>query len=251
MTKKAEIFAMFFISILTCLCVSTISIFFSICNPNRLYTSSATISSSPFSVYFISTNKSLVEIEAIALGKDSMANGHAGYVWEKEGYFYVISSGYQNENDATLVKNTLKAKGMSAEIINIDFESLKLPYSFSQSEKEVMSSTIKIFREIYSYLYDISICLDTEVYNETNAIIEINKLLSLISGTEKNYQSLFSENEDETIKNIGEYLADILESISQLSDKSFITPSQSLSSLVKYKYCEVLHIYQNLLIELK
>lgn len=251
MTKKLGFFAIFFISILTCLCLSIISTFLSIASPNKLYVSSATISSPSFSVYFISTNKSLVEIEAVALGKDSMTNGSAGYIWEKDGYFYVISSGYQNENDATLVKNTLKAKGITAEIVNIDFEAIKLSYSFSQSEKEVMTSTIKMFKEIYSYLYDISICLDTEVYNETNAIIEINKLLSSISATEKNYQSLFSENEDRTIKDIGEYLADILESVSQLSDKTFITPSQSLSSLIKYKYCEVLHIYQNLLIELK
>lgn len=247
--KKLAITLM--LSMTLCCAIVLSTLFACIFAPNQLVASTNNVSSPAFNIYFVSTSKSAFEAESAQRGKDVMNQDLSGYVWEYENYFHVISSAYKNENDATLVKNKIVSDGGTAETISVSFPAIKISYPFSQDEKLVMNAALSSFKECYDKLFDISISLDTGVYNETAAMLAINNTLSTFSATEKNFSTLFAEQDSETINSIGEYLTCANESLSLLSNKTFITQSQTLSSLIKYRYCELLHLYYNLLIELK
>ena len=202
------------------------------------------MASPSFSIYFLATAKSQLESEASVLAKDEMASGNGGYVWQEENYFYVISSAYENKNDATLVSNNLKNEGIKNDVFEISFPSLSFPTTFEKSEeKSTFFTSINLFYSLYKQLFDISICLDTNLYSETQALLEINTLQAKADETMKNFSLLFTEQTSQIFCSLEEAIVDTNETIGMLAEKQTLSPKQNLLSLTRYSYTKILAIY--------
>lgn len=246
-TKKRIFFPLLITSLGIILCVTLSGIFFSLSKTKKTADSASTLTSISYNIYFLSLNKTNSYQEGAVIGKDMMSNGHSGYVWQKNDAYYVISSAYKNENDANLVKNQIEKNGASCEIIKQSFPSIKISSTYSNKEREIISTSLNSFYNAYNSLYDISISLENNLINETTASLNISSVLTNFNSTKNSFDILFKGDENEFITLIKNYLLDASESLSLLYSKSFITTTHPYLSLIKYRYCELLHINYNLI----
>ena len=249
-TKRRFFFPMIILTLGLLLFICLIGIFFSLKKTTTTNDSATTISSVSYNIYFLSLNSSSIESQATELGKDQMINDFSGYIWKNEENFYCLASAYENENDAILVKKKLEKEGIYSEIFKISFPSVQLSSSYSAQERQTLFNALNSFHEIYCSLYDISISLDNKLNNETGASLAINSVLAKFENILNDYKILFSRSENNFINTISRYLFDMHESLSLLKEKIFITPTQTFSSLIKYRYCESLDLNYNLILEI-
>lgn len=203
------------------------------------------IKSNSFDLYMLSLGKSQVKSETQSLCDDFQKIGAGGYIWENEGYFHIISSAYLNKNDAILVQNSIKNKGIDSQLLTIHFSSIVLNGSFTEDEGKVLSKAVNIFEEYYHSLYDVAISFDTSVYNEISARLAVNNCHSTLSSTIANFETVFPSRSLSPIKELYEALQNALSSSKTLCSGLPITSTQTYSSLIKYHYLEVLNIAYN------
>ena len=87
-------------------------------------------------------------------------------------------------------------------------------------------------------MFDIALSLDTNVYNEISARLAINSAFSEINTIVSDYKILFDE--VEALNTFTEALDNLANNMQKLCSGITITSGQTLSSLVKYRYCEIL-----------
>ena len=206
------------------------------------------ITSNAFELHFLSLSKSQVENESIAHASDFRSIGAGGVVWEKDGYFYVVSSAYANKNDALLVQSNLKqVQNIDSEIISYKFKSITINGSFSAEERKTLSKALSASQIYYNSIYDIAISLDTGVYNEISAKLAVNTAHNTLATTYADFSTLYGEPIEEPLKRISNLLNDITKSSQNLCTGQKISEGQTYSSLLKYRYLEVLKIYNEFL----
>lgn len=200
------------------------------------------VKSSPFQIYMLSMGKSQVKNEALSLAKDYQKIGAGGYIWEKDNYFYVISSAYLNKNDAANVQNSIKNKGIESELVSADFKSMEINGNFNDEEARVLAKAINSFENYYQNLYDIAISYDTLVYNEISARVAVNNAYSTFSSYLANFETIFEDNcTTKPLENLHKTLNLALSSGKSLCSAVPLSEGQTYSSLIKYYYLEILN----------
>jgi len=207
------------------------------------------ITSSEFQLYFLTLSKSQLENEAKAVAPDFQSIGAGGYIWKENEYNYIVSSAYANKNDADLVQNSLKqTQNLESEIISIKFKSITLNGNFNAEEKKIISKALSASQTFYNSIYDIAISLDTGVYNEISAKLAVNSAHNTLATTYADFSTLFGEPIEEPIKTISTLLKNLCKSSQTLCTGEKISKNQTYSSLLKYRYLEVLAEYYQFLI---
>lgn len=209
------------------------------------------INSPSTEIHFISLNKSQVESSALALAEDSRQIGAGGFVWKTDEYYHIFSSGFENRNDAVLVQNNLTASSITSEIVSIKFDGIEISGSFEAEEKKVLQKAVNSFISTYKYLYDIAISLDTAVYNEISARLAVNSAHSNLTSIKADFDILFNNTEVASIKTLSSALNKAETCLTALCSGKLLSRNQTYSSLIKYRYIELLSIYQNLNTQLK
>lgn len=205
---------------------------------------SGQIKSPEFDIYFLSVNKSQLEASAKQLASDLQSQNGGGYVWKKDNYYYVITSAYANKNDAVLVQNDLKTNtNIESEIFSVHFNSISFDGSFDSESKKVLQKALNIFQSSFLTLFDIAISLDTEVYNEISSRLAVNSNHSTINSVVADFQTVFSGVENENIKNLENSLNKLQKISTNLCSGTTINKGQTYSSLIKYRYLEILDVY--------
>lgn len=201
-----------------------------------------------FSIYFVSTSKSQVENESRTIGKDIMKNGGAGYVWQKENYFYVISSAYENKNDADLVSTQLKNNKIENEVFEVKFDSVNLACPNNTPEsKSMLTTALNSFHSTYQNLFDLSVSLDTNIITETSTQLEINSIHAKSDEIMKNFHIVYGDLKIEIINELENSLIDLNESLGLLAQQQKLDEKQTMLSLIRYCYIEICEIYFNFL----
>lgn len=207
-------------------------------------TNAESVSSADYTLYFLTLSKSQIKNEAITHAPDFREIGAGGFVWQEGEYFYVVSSVYANKNDAGLVQNSLKqTQNIESEIISVKFESVNIIGSFNADEKKIISRSLSASMNFYNSIYDIAISLDTGVYNEISAKLAVNSAHNALAKTYADFSTIYSNPVEEPIKNIDEMLEKINKTSQKLCTGEKISDAQTYSSLLKYRYIEVLSIY--------
>lgn len=241
--KKTLFSILFLISFIACLFLANFLSSFLIPTSS----SSSSISSSPFEIYFISLSKSQVKNEALSLCPDYQKINAGGYVWEDGGYYRILSSGYLNKNDAVLVQSSLKENfQIESELFSVKFESFSVHGNFDSDEGKVLSKALNLFLETYKSIYDIAVSLDTSVYNEISARMAVNNSHNNLSTTIDNFDTIFSEKSN-SLYLLSESLSILKETSMKLCSALNLNNNQTYSSLLKYRYIEMLNIFYNLL----
>ncbi len=217
---------------------------------------SAALDNSPscasFEIHFISLNKSQLERSSLAMAADAQKIGGGGYVWQSSDYYYVLSSGFEKKNDATLVQTNLqKTHNIESELISVKFDALTLDAKLDNESKKVLSLAVNSFLENYRALYDIAISIDTQVYNEISARLAVNNVHAQNSSILANFNTLFAETENNQFKMLGKSLEKQNKILEALQSGVLINAGQTYASLVKYHYISILNEYQNLITQIK
>lgn len=211
---------------------------------------STSIKSNNFELYLLSLSKSQVEKEEMTLAEDYRLIGAGGFVWKNENYYHVISSAYSNKNDAILVQNSIKTnQNLDSEIITISFESKEIIGNFSSEETKVLTKALNCFQEYYLSIYDIAISLDTSVYNEISARLAVNNIHNNLATTIANFETIYKDNYVGNIKILHDALKKASQTSQALCSGLTINTNQTYSSLLKYRYLEMLNIFYNIKFE--
>lgn len=211
---------------------------------------STSVKSNNFEIHCLSLAKSQVESEATTLAKDYMLIGAGGFVWKNENYYHVISSAYSNKNDAILVQNSIKTnQNLDSEIITISFESKEIIGNFSSEETKVLTKALNCFQEYYLSIYDIAISLDTSVFNEISARLAVNNIHNNLATTIANFETIYKDNYVGNIKILHDALKKASQTSQALCSGLTINTNQTYSSLLKYRYLEMLNIFYNIKFE--
>lgn len=205
-----------------------------------------TITQNSFSLYFLTLGKSQIEQEALSHAPDLRTIGAGGYVWEQDGYYYIVSSAYANKNDAELVKNNLQqTQNIESEIITYSFESICLNGNFSQDEKKIISKSLSSSQSFYNAIYDIAISLDTGVYNEISAKLAVNSAHNTLATIYADFSTIYGEPIEEPLKSLSLLLKESCKISQKLCTGERVSEGQTYSSLLKYRYLEVLSLYND------
>lgn len=208
---------------------------------------STNIYSPSFELNLLSLSKSQVKQETLSFCSEYQKIGSGGYVWQNENYFHAISSAYLNKNDATLVQNSLNHNNIKSEIITIKFDEYHLYGNFNSDESKVLIKGINCPIQYYKQLYDIAISIDTSVYNEVSARMAVNDASNTLSLAIDNFMLLYEKSEIENINSIKSLLKKIKKISQNLCSGTLLNNNQTYSSLVKYRYLEVMDTFYNFL----
>lgn len=206
------------------------------------------LSTPSFKLYFISLAKSQLENSATSLACDYQKLGAGGYIWKYNGYYHVIASCYEKENDATLVQNSIKVNhNLDSEIFTVDFTTLSLSGEYDNDGKKVLAKTLKSFYVAYQELFDIAISLDTSVYNEISARLAINTVYSNMNSTLADFKTLYKDTLDQTLSLLNHHLEKAVYILENLCAGKLENNSQTYSSIIKYRYTQLLSTYYEFL----
>ena len=89
--------------------------------------------------------------------------------------------------------------------------------------------------KIYKSLYDVSVSLDTNVYDELTARFNVNEIYSNFLTTKNNFETLFSEKNNNDIKTIRELFNTISSELEILTNSK-----ENFSSAIKLAYCNII-----------
>lgn len=210
--------------------------------------SAESVTSSSFELHFLTLAKSQVENEAIAHAPDYRNIGAGGFVWKQGEYYYVVSSAYANKNDADLVQSNLKqVQNIDSEIITVKFESITINGSFTSDQKKIIAKALSSTQIYYNSIYDIAISLDTGVYNEISAKLAVNSAHNTLANTYADFSTIYGEPIEEPIKSISTLLYSTSKISQKLCTGERVSDGQTYSSILKYRYLEILARYNSFL----
>ena len=246
--RTSTIFPLFVVIICLALSVTLADLFSSVLTVGLFSSDSKTNQS--FEIYAVSLLNTQVKTEANEFAKTVQTQGGSGYVWMNGNSYHVFASAYEQENDATLVRDNLLAQSVSSETIKLTFLNPNFKEEYSNEEMAELGRATTIYKTTFKKLYDVSVSLDTALLNETQAKLEVGKLLSEITKGRSDFETLFSAKKNSETVCIGVKYKDLLSCVQKLSDGEKLSEFQTYSSLVKWTYVKALSIYSELANEL-
>ena len=206
------------------------------------------ISSHEFSLYCISVAKSQLESEAKTLAEDSVKTNSGGYVWKKGNYFHVIASAYKNKNDAVLVSTALSNNKIQNEIIEFKYNELRITTSNLSNEQSLFfNKAIKFFTNCYQELFDVSVCIDTQLYDDKKALLEINATITKAKEINDSYLLVPDDGKNLFINQLELALKQTYQTLENLSQNKKIYEKQTFLSLVRFSYIKTCAIFYDFL----
>lgn len=198
-----------------------------------------------YTVYGVSVGKFPSQVQAKELATSVKLKNGAGYIYEIESIFHVLTSAYEKENDAKLVCENLKSS-YNPEIISIKIPEVKV--SVSDDCSSYFIDALKVFKSTYLKLYDISISLDTAIYNTSKSKIEISAIKTEIQEIQESLKNNIPSGASTLYLQIKIKTNVVLDILSELITSS--ANEFELSSQIKYKYIEIVKLNIDLFSEI-
>lgn len=233
-TKKANWFTFFIIII----CIS-ISILSANLLSNFISVGSLAVTSkNTDKVYAISMGRYSTNSLATERASEIQNQNGAGYIYTKNGIYFVLASAYSSENDAIKVQSKLKEQKIDSEIIEVKISITDVDTTnYTDEEKKIIENAQKIFYETYSSLYDVSISLDNGVIDEVKARVQVSSIKSNVEALKSNFDLKITKKAVSDILKLKLNLHYLNESLNDL-----LKNTDSFSSKLKYTYLYVTQI---------
>ena len=235
--KKKSIFSISFIILTILTCISCGYLFSSMLLSTSIFAS--TITSEKQSIYLISMANSQTEAELENLKQDLQRQNGGGVIFKNDKKYYLIASAYENSTDADKVQKNLSKQNIQSEIISIDFPVEKIEGNFSNDEKNILQTALRCKFDIFRSLYDISISIDTQVFDIKRAKLECSNVFSKLLETKTNLESFFKNSTPEIVS-LQTSLTNFYEYLNDLVNENLDTNNQAFSSLIKMTYLKIL-----------
>lgn len=233
--KKFPYFTTFFAFLTLVLCVSVGYLISTLVVTTNLFQTTSKVESQNNTYYLLSIYQNENKEDCENNLQNFQNQGCAGYIYENDGKYHIIASIYDNVNDAELVKSSLQANGYTVEILNYKISGFSLEGNFSTPEQQVLKDCLQVQNKIYKSLYDVSVSLDTNVYDELTARFNVNETYSNFLTTKNNFETLFSEKNNNDIISIRELFNTISSELETLTNSK-----ENFSSAIKLAYCNII-----------
>lgn len=235
--KKFSFFGLSFVILCIATCASTGFFISNLLILSNIFPLSCSVEMESLSLYALTTASAENESDLTDSQEELQSMNGAGYIFKQGGTYFLISSIYENLRDAELVEKNLKNNGMDCSVIQIFLEKQALSGNFSNEERAVLQNCLNSSITSYKSLYDISISLDTNIYDKQKAKLECNNVFSNLVSIKTNFETLFdTKNFDE----INKKLLFENETLSNLISENLCNKTQTFSSLIKFSYCKIL-----------
>ena len=251
-TQKKQGGGRFFFFILIVVCVGlciVVSQFFSniISTGSVSFSTFSTASSDKYTLYAVSLGSYPSQTQADDYAVSVRAKNAGGYVYKNNGKFFVIASIYEKKNDAESVAENLSTAGNSAEIVELNVEKVNFNKISTQSLKKEFIEFLSLFKDVYTNMYDISVSLDTSVFSEAKAKIEVDGLKTKLSAAIEKLSNGTSSADGVyyvIIKNKAQNIIDELDEVVNFNE----TDTYPLGAKIKNTYisvvCDILDVVE-------
>ncbi|MGN1207839.1 MAG: hypothetical protein ACI4TI_00015 [Christensenellales bacterium] len=242
-SKKHKGFAVFFV--LFCLFVV---IFFSISFSNFLVVGKVVNAGSTFVqdtkiLYALSLNSCSNKSQALELSSEQQKQGGAGFVFESDGKFFVISSIYSSLKDCQKVKQNLSGSGINSDIVKITLLPISIKINLNSSSSTILSQAINSFYENYLTLYKLSIEFDQQKIDVSKLKSSVKNLFESNATILQNFSKCFSTSSNASLLYVKIYLKKANSILENFLSKD---ESSNLSSEIKQTYCQMINTYFDL-----
>ena len=238
--KKGKVFAILFV--VFCLCVV---VFFSISFSNFLVVGKiVNINSS-----FIQDKHTLFALSLASFDNASLANqksleqqkqGGAGFVFQTNGAYKVLSSIYPSQKDCQKVASNLGDAGLEAEIIELTLPAVNLKINLSSSSSQIFGEGLNLFFKNYQTLYSLSLDFDKQNIDAIKLKSEIKNLQENNLKVVNDFSNHFLRSSNVSVLYAKIYLNKINTNLENLISTD---ESVNLSSTIKQTYCKIINDY--------
>lgn len=232
--KKRSWFTIFIIII--CICASILS---ANLISNLITVGTLTVTSkNTDKIYAISMGRYSTNTLATEKASEIQNQNGAGYVYQNNGIYFVLASGYASENDAIKVQTKLKEQKIDTEIVEVKVSITEVDTkNFTEDEKEIIDSAQKIFYETFSSLYDVAVSLDNGVIDEVKARVQVSSIKSNVEAIKSNFDSKITKKAVSDVLKLKLNLHYLNQSLSEL-----LSNTNSFNSKIKYTYLYITQI---------
>ena len=244
--KSSKIITLLFGVLCLAICLSFAELFSSLITVGGFYNTSKdnTIKQNSFSLYAISVFSTETKIQAKEMSELIRRKNGAGYIWQTDKNYLVLTSCYENEADAQKVSNNLKESNTDNQIIKIDFDSITIKTSTVEQEKSTLENSVQSYKNLYKKLYDLSVSVDTNLLSEIKAKVDLSVITSDFAKTKSSFESLFNSRLTSSLLELKLSLNNVSNMLSELSD--FSSNEIPYTSQIKYTYFQILDEYKSL-----
>ena len=238
--KKGFLFALFFVVF----CISVV-VFFSISFSNFLLVNKVVNINSSFiqnakTLYALCLDNATTIEDAHKKSGDQQKQGGAGFIFQTNNGFKVISSIYSTKTDCEKVKSNLISSGVNVEIIQLTLPAINLKVSLNSSSSQILGEGLNLFYKNYQILYNLSVEFDKQNIDLIKVKSSIKNLQDENSKIVQKYSNQFVKSSNVSILYIKIYLNKINTNLDNLlmGDESI-----NLSSSIKQTYCNIINDY--------
>lgn len=196
------------------------------------------IKKNSYTIYAVSLYQTTIKSNAQSYSDNIISKGGAGYIKYSNGNYYVLTSGYKEQNDAENVITKLSNQGITANLLEINIPSISFSEQYTPSQSSVLNSAINCFSNSFDSLYDMSVALDTNISTESDIYNQLSSLLSTQNQINNEFNKTFSNQLTSKLIQIKIALMSIIEITEDLLDKKNTTTP--LSSSIKHCYFEII-----------
>lgn len=241
--KKGKFLAIFFV--IFCLIVI---IFFSISFSNFLLVGkvvniNSNVSQIEKTLFCLSLSSHQNKDDALISSKNQQNQGGAGFVYQTNGAFKVVSSIYSSKKDCEKVVSNLNNSNYSCEIIPLNLPQINLKLNLNSSQTKILNESLNLFYKNYQTLYNLSVEFDKQNIDEIKLKSSVKNLQDENAKVCEKYSKNFQQSSFISVLYVKIYLNKInsyLENILCAEENIY------LSSATKLAYCEIILDYQNL-----
>lgn len=184
-SKKYSILFVILFIILFCVIIFNISdIISSLITQEKSIFYKDKIETTSFTVYAVSVGDYETFDAASSEAQKVIAQGGMGKVYES-GEFYLIASIYPTLIEAQEIRDNLRDLGFDSKIININVR--EVFYDYKAKDKELIVSTINLFRNTFLDLYDLTLKFDSSEIDRLDADEQIASLCAKIASIRSSF----------------------------------------------------------------
>ena len=162
----------------------------------------------------------------------------AGYVYFKDGKYYLIASAYKSLDDAKSVARTISA--YNCQVVEIKLDKLILSADYSQEQLNALKYSINLINRFFDKVYEILISYDRGEILDA----EVRQKLQIYQENCQQDKETFAKAFQSSSENIVTYVKIFQSEV--ISNLSAMIISQNLSSDIKYMIVSTLTSFETL-----
>ncbi len=244
-TKKSKFLTLFITVLCIAICLSCAELFSSLITVGAFsYSKNNEAKQQAFSLYSIYIYTAQTKSQADEMSSITRKKNGAGYIYQSDTGYLILTSCYENQNDAQKVIANLAENGIEGKLLEIKYDEIKFTAKLNETEKNTLTQSVQIYKNLYKKLYDLSVSVDTNLLTEIKAKNNLNDIIKDFLSKKQDFESIFNQRLTSAILKLKISLGNLSTILDNLYEYSSI--EFPYSSQIKNSYFQILDEYSKL-----